>query len=198
LHEGLQQKLLGARILLNQHTADHQTNKNDSDHEDLEEGIVLLNTVIQITRTLSLELNPPILNTEGLDAALRWLCKHMQDNYKLNIDLQMHGSVDHIRGEAQMLLTNMIRELLSNVVRHSGEPDAEVTVICEYKHIKIIVRDNGIGFDVETLSKKTPEETRFGLFSVRERLSLFGGQLQIESQNKHGTTCTIIYPYSNC
>jgi PAS domain S-box-containing protein len=198
LHEGLQQKLLGARLLLNQHTADHQKNNDDSGYEELDDGIALLNTAIQITRTLSLDLNPPILNTEGLDAALRWLCKHMQDNYKLNIDLQMHGPVDHIRSEAQMLLTNMIRELLSNVVRHSGVSRAKVTVLCENKQIKVIVKDKGKGFDVEKLFWKRPVETKFGLFSVRERLGLFGGQLQIESQIGHGTACTIIYPYSNC
>jgi signal transduction histidine kinase len=189
LHEELQQKLLGARILLNQHT---------EGHEDLDHGIALLDNAIQITRTLSLELNPPILNTEGLDAALRWLCTYMQNNYKLNVNLQIHGPVDQIRGDAQMIITNMIRELLKNVVNHSGVLKAAVDVTCEHHLIKAIVKDEGKGFDEKKELKKTSEETGFGLFSVRERLNMFGGELQVDSEIGRGTVCTIIYPLTKC
>jgi PAS domain S-box-containing protein len=198
LHEALQQKLLGARILFNQHVANHESDDVAADHEDLEEGIALLNKAIQTARTLSLELNPPILKSEGLDASLRWLSSHMGKNYGLAIDLEWNGPIETIKGDVQILITQMARELLHNVARHSGAVKASLRVSCGSGRITVIVEDKGKGFNFENLAKTPKNEERFGFFSVRERLNLLGGNLAIESRIGEGTKCTIVCPYANC
>jgi PAS domain S-box-containing protein len=198
LHDTLQQKLLGARILLNEHLSDHQSAGAGQDHEDLDEGIALLNKAIQTARVLALELNPPVLKTEGLDASLRWLSSHMKKNYGLDVALELRGHVDRIKGEVQILITQMIHELLENVTRHSGVSNASVEVSCGSGRITLIVEDKGKGFDYESLMKMPGNESRFGLLGIKGKLDLFGGRLAVESRIGQGTKCSIFYPYSNC
>jgi PAS domain S-box-containing protein len=195
LHDTLQQKLLGARMLLNEHLSDHAAAGAGADYEDLDDGITLINKAIQTTRVLALELDPPILRSEGLDAALRWLSSHMEKNYGLHVALETRGPVDKIKGDVQTLLTQMTRELLQNVAMHSGVFEASLEARFGSDGITIAVEDGGKGFDSESLAKMPEDETKFGLFGIKEKLDLFGGRLTIESRIGHGAKCTIFYPY---
>ena len=96
------------------------------------------------------------------------------------------------------MLTQMVRELLANVVQHSGVLEAELDVKCEDKKLEIKVSDNGRGFDTEETLRKDRSESKLGLFSIRERLGFFGGQLIVNSAIGKGTTCILIIPNENC
>jgi two-component system, NarL family, sensor histidine kinase UhpB len=198
LHEDIQQKLFAAKIIFNQHLRDHEAAKDPSANEDLIDGNKILERALQLTKTLSLELNPPILKTEGLDAALKWLNNHMRNNYGLIVDLEIKGPLNNIKGDFQVFITQLVRELLSNVVKHSGVLKARVKAVFENNQLTVIVKDEGMGFDTDAVVSKAPAESKFGLFSVRERLNLLGGQLKLESRLGNGTECIIIYPDVNC
>jgi signal transduction histidine kinase len=122
----------------------------------------------------------------------------MYKTYGLEVDFTQHGSVNMIKDETQLMLTQMVRELLDNVIKYSGVLKAGLIVNCENRSIKIIVSDAGKGFTPDSYHIKTGEESQLGLFSIKERLKLFGGKLEIESKINHGTRCTIHLPYSNC
>ncbi|MFP4165501.1 MAG: PAS domain S-box protein [Chitinispirillaceae bacterium] len=194
LHENLQQLLLGAKMLLAQHLRDHQGASQVKEYDDVEDGVSLLERALSTTRTLSIELNPPVLRTQGLDVALRWLVTHMRKNYGLDVKLEIEGGVDQIRGENQLMLTQMVRELLANVVQHSGVKNALVNAAYADNLVRISVEDSGRGFDVRDVLRETADETRMGLFSIKERLRLFGGELTVESEENKGTRSVITLP----
>lgn len=198
LHENLQQKLFGARMLLRQHLRDHQTADKIEEWDDVAEGIDIIDKVLQTAKNLAVELNPPILKSEGLDAALHWLVTHMEKAYGLRVELRMSGAVKNVRDETQLMLTQMTRELLNNVKRHAGVSEALVEVSCENKHLRITVSDAGRGFDPQKALFESVNVSRLGLLSIRERLQLFGGDMAIQSTPGHGTRVTLVLPYDNC
>jgi signal transduction histidine kinase len=92
----------------------------------------------------------------------------------------------------RVLLFQIVRELLFNVVKHADTDRATVTIDEADGGLIIIVADEGAGFDPAALKPKT--EGGFGLFSVRERLRLFGGTLEIESAPGEGTRMIATIP----
>lgn len=190
LHEKLQQLILGAKILLNMHVRDHESEAK-GEFDDVMESVNILEQALKTTKVLSIELNPPVLRSQGLDTALEWLIKHMKQNYGLTVDLIITGPIDQIKNETQLMLTQMVRELLNNVVQHAEVRYATVDTIYRENSIHITVCDKGRGFNPQEAINRKISGTHLGLFSIRERLKLFGGDLLIESLPGNGTCCTI-------
>jgi signal transduction histidine kinase len=192
LHEDLQQILFGAvlRIGMLQRCAAGLPQAA----EDIAEIKRLTAKAIETSKTLSIELNPPILKGEGLDAALRWIGQHITSRYGLAVTLRIHEPFDEIDFERRILLVQFVRELLMNVVRHSGTDHAGLTVERCGRAIRITVSDQGRGFDVEQVRQQHKHHEYFGLFGIEERLRLIGGRLEIESSPQTGTSGRLLLP----
>jgi signal transduction histidine kinase len=196
LHENLQQLILGAKILISQHVREHKE-ENKGNVDDVVESIQILENALQTSNVLSIELNPPVLPSQGLDSALEWLINHMRQNYDLIVDLKTSGPISEIKNETQLMLTQMVRELLNNVVQHSGVYNAKVDIVSRIKTIQIVVCDKGRGFNPYEGMKKRIGGIHLGLFSIRERLKLFGGDLHVDSAPGKGTCTSIFLPKEN-
>jgi signal transduction histidine kinase len=83
------------------------------------------------------------------------------------------------------------------VIKHSGVKDAQLDAVNEGGQIEITVSDKGRGFNTDEAFKRSSDDTRLSLFSIRERLSLFNGELEIKSREGQGTTCIIRLPDNN-
>lgn len=91
--------------------------------------------------------------------------------------------------------TNIVRELLLNVVKHAKTDKAVIELSEDSGVARIAIHDSGAGFIVEErLDGLTADGGVVGLASARERLALFGGRLEIESQPGVGTRVTVIVP----
>jgi two-component system, chemotaxis family, CheB/CheR fusion protein len=138
-------------------------------------------------------LSPPVLEGEGLAEALSWLSTQMAQVYRLHVDLQTAADVPVTDKEMRVLLFQIVRELLVNVFKHAGSDQATVALYQgEEGGLIIRVSDAGRGFDVTAAEARY--DGGFGLFSVRERLGLFGGQMVIDSAPGAGTQITIYTP----
>lgn len=197
LHDDLQQKILGARLLFKQHLRDLRAVARTEMHDDVMRGIAVLDKAVRTARSLAVELNPPVLSTEGLDRALCWLASHMRKNYGLDVELRLSGPVQDVRNETQLMLTQMARELLNNVNSHAGVTECLLEASYADNQVRIGVADTGRGFDPREKLEQTADESHLGLFSIRERLRLFGGNLAIESAPGQGTRVTIHLPYGH-
>jgi signal transduction histidine kinase len=92
-------------------------------------------------------------------------------------------------------MVQLVRELLFNVVKHSGGLKAQLRATSSMVDcITITVEDQGIGFDPENLSGAEP--AGLGLFSIRERVSIVGGSVEIDSAPGKGTSITVTLPAS--
>ncbi|MDG5813567.1 PAS domain S-box protein [Chitinispirillales bacterium ANBcel5] len=198
LHENLQQILLAANMQLGVHLEEHSSSDDPAHAAEIAEAIRLLRKALHVTRTTSIELNPPVLEAQGLDAALSWLASHMNKNYGLQVSIELDEQLKRIKNDVQLMLIQMVRELLLNVVKHSGTKSAQISAKCESKTILIEVADKGRGFDISEARLRMGEETTLGLFSIEERVKLFDGNFVIYSEIGKGTKCVISLPNKNC
>ncbi len=145
------------------------------------------------TRSLMANLNPSVLDTLGLPAALRWLAEQMPQH---GLAVEVRLALDHVplADDQAVLVFQSVRELLINVAKHAGTDRATVTLrLDDGKQLCIDVQDAGRGFDVTTVDPKSGGE-HFGLFSIRERMQAMGGRLAVESVVGQGSTMTIMLP----
>jgi PAS domain S-box-containing protein len=147
----------------------------------MEEIRRLIEESIRYTRSLVLELSPPILYDLGFEPAMEWLAEHMQQQYDLAVEVDDDGHPKPLANEARMLLFSAVRELLFNVLKHAQASRARVRLRKDGKQLRVIVEDNGVGFTPDKLGASSAKMEGFGLFSIRERLSYFGGRMEIES-----------------
>lgn len=193
LHDELQQRLYTVQVQL-QFLRDSITETSPELIEiEFKEMGKWLTDAIETTRRLSIDLSPPILRDEGLVQAIKWLASQMKAQYGLEVDVQVDAGDSAfaiLDKNLHVLLFQLVRELLFNVVKHAGVSLAHVSLAHVDNHIRIDVSDEGRGFDPELVQ----EEGAQGLDNIRHRLNFVGGDLEIESSLDHGTRVTLFTP----
>jgi PAS domain S-box-containing protein len=147
----------------------------------------LTNEAIQQTRTLMTELSPPVLYDLGFIEAMQWLAEQIQTRYGINVILRSDQRFREMGQDIRILLFQVIRELLMNIVRHARAGKAIISLRQTGKNIHVMVKDDGIGFDVARIGSTASQNEGFGLFSIQERLRHLGGSLEIETRPGWGT-----------
>jgi PAS domain S-box-containing protein len=160
-------------------------------HEDAVRDIVeLIDQSIGYTKSLSFELSPPLLYDIGIEATIEWLAEQMQKQHYILFYCENDGSPKPLKRDVSILLFQTVRELFMNIVKHSQAHQVNVEISREADDIKIVVVDDGIGFD----ASKINTDLTFGFFSIRERLKYLGGSLSIDTGPGRGTRVTVTSP----
>jgi signal transduction histidine kinase len=154
---------------------------------------VLADTTTQ-TRTLMLELAPPGLHDTGLMEALRWLADRVAKQQRITVTIEDDGFPKPLEDQITVLLFQTVRELLQNVVKHARSKRATVRCAVSDDLLTLDVLDPGVGFEVHSVDRLPTRQGGFGLFSIRERLKLMGGTIDIHSVVGEGTTVRIRVP----
>ncbi|NLT67916.1 MAG: hypothetical protein GXX84_15040 [Acidobacteria bacterium] len=191
IHDDLQQLLVGARFC-----ADSLLNgvKDPKLRESALQLNEILNKAIESSRSLTFELSPPVLHDAGLARALHYLARRMESVHGLSVTVNADEQAEPEAEDLRVLLFQATRELLFNVVKHARAETAKVTMRKGKGNlVEIVVTDEGVGFDP---GKADTEDSQngFGLFSIKGRLGLVGGRLEVSSTPGHGTNCTIVAP----
>ncbi len=200
LHDELQQLLAAARLrlqMLRRRLPDGEAPQTASLAQSAQQVDELLGQAIQISRSLTTQLSPPVLHELGLAAGLGWLGQWMQDNHHLAVQVQADPQANPQEEGLRVWLFRCVRELLLNVAKHAGVQTASVRMACvEGGGIEITVCDAGIGFDPESVFASRQLSGGFGMFSMRERIRWLGGQMQVDSAPGRGTRVTLLLPLS--
>jgi PAS domain S-box-containing protein len=162
--------------------------------EQLQKIQEMVNQSIQQIRSLMVELSPYVLYELGFMAAIEWLSEQIQDQHGLTIHIRNDLKNRPIDEEAQILMFRATRELLLNVVKHAGAKQVWIAIENQGNDIRIVVRDDGSGFDTSGIGRVSGRAGGFGLISIRERLNYLGGRFEIESEKGQGTCVTIAAP----
>lgn len=191
LHDHLQQLLAGAKFRLDVLSRRMAADRNDA----FDQVRGLLDEAIGASRSLTVELSPPILHEGGLAAGLEWLKRWMKEKHDLDVELQLDTQEVAEREDVRILLFQAVRELLFNVVKHARVNHARVELaIRNNEQFCIEVTDHGRGFNPEVAFVPRDMKGGFGLFSIRERLALLGGRLEIESAEGKGAIFRLTAP----
>ncbi len=209
LHDDLQQRLYGVRLLLRavqrdvlgqnipgQNIPGQNVPGQGSALTHLQEAYDQLGEALQASRQLTVDLSPPVLKGEGLLEALGWLASQMRERFNLQVELEKKSDVPLPSEAMRILLFQIVRELLANVAAHAAVDRVRVTLQVQDEFVYVSVADEGRGFDPGLLAA-TPPSAGFGLYAVREKLALFGGGFVVESSPGHGTRATLTLPVAN-
>jgi len=152
------------------------------------------NNIMAGVRRLSQDLRPPILDRLGLWAALEWLASGLETRSSISVDLKKIGEDRRLSSEAELLFFRIVQEALNNVWKHSQATRAEVILELGNSEAKVIIKDNGKGFDIPYPADELTRRGKLGVAGMRERASLMDGRMSIESISGKGTTITIEAP----
>lgn len=192
LHDYLAQLLVVGRMKLRQ--AYNQAG-DPTTTARLEELDKILDDSLTYTRTLIADLAPPSLQEFGMLEALKWLREQMRSH---GLSVTVRADIEHINlpEDQSVLLFQSVRELLFNVIKHAQTNTALVAVgTTPTGELQVTVKDSGVGFDVAAVAARDSSATRFGLFSVSERMQAMGGRIEIESSPSRGTCVSMILPH---
>jgi len=195
LHDQVGQNLA---VILMQLESLRQENAGTNTDQPLAKACQLLETTIQETRTMVFDLGSPVLYRDGFVAAVQdWLTEHVEKLHEIRCNFSDDGQPKRLDQDILVLLFQSVREILLNVVKHAQAKNIRVAITKENDYIKVIIEDDGVGFETERNGFIPGRTGGFGLFSIRERFDHFHGKLEIQSEPGQGTKVSLTAPLKN-
>jgi signal transduction histidine kinase len=188
LHDGIAQTLVATQMMLKV-----LRDRPEGIPGLIDEVSTNVRSVQERTRTMISDLSPPGLYELGLVPALQWLAVHFRSHDQLHVQLTCRVEERNLPVELRILIFKLIRELLRNVVKHAHVDRAAVTVIEGDGRIDVEVQDEGVGF-VWQLDLFGQRAGNFGLWSVAERVSEMGGELNVDTVPGGGARFALSFP----
>jgi len=146
---------------------------------------------------VALELRPTTLDDLGLEAALssltrEWARRHEQRIRAVFNSTGFDTHAERLSSDVEVAIYRVVQEALTNVSRHSQAGIVSVILARDDRHVQVVIEDDGVGFDAESLMSGPTENRRLGLMGMQERMQLVGGEFTIESGA--GTTIVVSIP----
>lgn len=150
--------------------------------------------VLEGVRRFSQDLRPSMLDDLGLLATLRWLVGNLRERCAIEADLRVIGLQRRLSPHIELMLFRIAQEALKNVEKHAKASKTEVVIDFSEGRIRASISDNGQGFKLSGDLGDLPRIGRLGLFGMKERAQLLGGNLTIQTELGKGTTVMVEIP----
>jgi signal transduction histidine kinase len=146
---------------------------------------------LEEVRSMAHTMHPRVLDDLGIVAALEWLARQTGTQEGLDVQVLADGHVTQIPAPLASVLYRVAQEALRNVVRHAGATHTNVVLRSGAEQATLEVDDDGRGFDVRRAEERRPG---MGLFSMRERVALVNGRLEVTSVPGRGSRVLATVP----
>ncbi len=186
LHDEIGQELTAIHLAVSR----AQAGATGESYTALQTAETLLQALTQQVRRLAQDLHPTPLDELGLAAAVRGLLGRFAQQTALHVEWRLPEGPQRFAPEVELAAYRIVQEALTNVARHAQAEHVTVAVDQQDHRVLIQIADDGRGFDVEA----TLREGTYGLHSMRERASLLGGSLRLESAPGQGTRLSAEIP----
>jgi signal transduction histidine kinase len=157
----------------------------------IDETAAILERLLGQVRQISLDLRPSMLDDLGLVPALRSLLDQQGRRASVAVRFSAKNMPENLDPEIQTTCFRVAQEAITNAVRHANATRIDVELSCENGNLRLQVRDNGRGFDAESVQAQA---VGLGLIGIKERAILVGGRTKIVSSPNKGTTIEICLP----
>lgn len=194
LHDQLGQHLTAFALKLTESRRLLDAGKSaDAQLTQLEE---LARVMTRDARHLALELRPPELDDVGFESALQTYVSQWTARFGIEAELEIMGDAASrpLAPDVATALYRIAQEALTNVARHAGAEHVTVLLDKRGGEARLVVEDDGRGFDVDEGAARIRAERRLGLAGMRERAALSGGSLEVESTPGRGTAVYVRVP----
>lgn len=185
LHDGINQLLVSSKChleLLEHKLKDHSL----SQHVDQAQQSLM--TAIQEVRRISHNLRPSALDDIGLQAALVTLLEDFQGHSNIQVETLFDSQPAKLKSEVATTLYRVVQESLNNIKKHSKANTVTVVLHQMDNLLQLMVRDDGVGFNVKGALNKRG----IGLRNMRERVEFIGGEFELMSESGFGTEITVL------
>lgn len=162
--------------------------------EELSRSHELAAQTLAELRKLIYDLRPEVLDQLGLVPALRSYIKRRLETEKIKLHLNFSGVKQRLSPQVEITLFRIIQGAVTNIVRHAEATRVRIEVSTRNSVLTTVIEDNGRGFDAEA-AFASPES--WGLRGIRERVTIVGGTLSIESSPGGGTRINLQIPMEN-
>jgi len=176
LHDEIGQMLTGLKMML-------MSNKTDA-------ALVVVNDLIEQVRELSIRLHPAMLDDIGLIPTLEWFFHRYTFQTNITVNFSHEGITTRFSPEMETALYRITQESLTNVARHAHVNEVCVQLYVQDNVLHLEIQDEGVGGDPEKMMKSASS----GLRGMRERATILGGELRIQSAPQFGCRIEALIP----
>lgn len=170
--------------------ADRQVEQAVKELKDLK--LMVRDSLVDV-RQIIFNLRPMALDDLGLLPTLRKYFQEVSKRAGLNIELRFTGKEKRLSSCMEVAIFRLIQEIISNIVKHAKATYAQAVVEYNDRYIKVMIQDNGIGFNEEEALRNN---NNFGLIGMKERVELLEGEFSIYSIKNNGTSIMFKIPIS--
>ena len=154
----------------------------------------IVKQILSNLHDLAVKLRPASLDHLGLITALKQYAEEYSRQYQIEIQFDaLDIETTRLPAEMETALFRITQESLTNIALHAQASRVDILLNRRNGALVMTIEDNGVGFDPNLIAN----ETRLGLFGMRERVDMLGGQLMIESSPGKGTTISVEVPYGH-
>ena len=196
IHDGLVQTLVGVNFKM-ERCRDMIQEEPSRCVDLLREVNGLLKHGIQETRQVVFNLRPGQYEQLDLLSALSNYLDAYQKNHRVRADFSHTGSDARLPPKTKVFLFRIIQEALQNSAKHAGASKVSVQLTIQHDSLSAVISDDGIGFDVQAVSRNPDKWDHFGLRGIKERAKLLGGEVAWKSPKGAGTAVTVHIPLEN-
>jgi signal transduction histidine kinase len=140
------------------------------------------------------ELRPTLLDELGMPAAIHRYAKDTLQAKGISVTAEFTGADRRFPPEVEVTLFRVAQGLIGNILEHSQAKNASIKLECNASECVLRIEDDGVGFDVSKLTRVDPSGRGAGVFTMKERVSLVGGNCRIESRPGRGTSVVAKIP----
>lgn len=197
IHDQMGQDLSALKIYLG--LIEHDLPQTQSEQrERIEKTKSILDTLMAKAHNISEMLRPPELDDLGLVESIAALVLHYKEMTGLNTHYIRPSDGLPVSAEASLVLYRIIQEALTNIAKHSGARNVEVSLQKAGTDVCLLVTDDGSGFDykhyAQSVGRRKEDKLKLGLLGLRERVEVLGGLFQIETHPGRGTKLKVLLP----
>ncbi|MBW7456538.1 sensor histidine kinase [Paenibacillus sepulcri] len=194
IHDGPAQSL--ANIVLRTEIAERMLGKQEFQlvQEELIDLKGQVRSGIEEIRKIIFNLRPMALDDLGLIPTLRKYVQDFEEKTKIRTIFDTIGKEMRLPSAMEAGMYRLVQEAYSNAFKHANPTFVALEFTFQAQMVKIVVKDNGVGFHVDLIESRTKDNAHFGLIGMRERVELLEGRMEIESAINEGTRITIHIP----
>jgi signal transduction histidine kinase len=193
LHDQVGQNLTALGINLNIIRSQIPEDTAETIGFHLEDSMALVEQTTERIRDVMMDLRPPMLDDYGLVSALRWYGEQIAHRMKIELIVEGEEPEPRLSPAVENALFRIAQEALTNVSKHAKATQAKVSVALTPDALRLIIADNGIGFDLQDMDGAAKDQG-WGLLNISERAEAVGGYCRIESKSDQGTRIFVEVP----
>lgn len=159
---------------------------------DLKESVKV---ALKEVRSIIFDLRPMTLDDLGLNKTIEQAVKSISEDFTIDIKLKLKPMDTEVESIIQVAVFRIVQEIFNNIKKHSKAKRVEIKLDFGTKFLRLVISDDGIGFDVEeTLKRVKTKGTSYGLIGILDRVNQLQGQIHIESSTGAGCVYNVVLP----